>query len=325
MRDRPADILVAGAGPAGATIARLLAKRGRRVTLVDPAMPSVDRLEIVAPSGNPVIEALGLAPLLRRTAIARPCLGIRRRWGAAETEIDDFFRRPGGLGFAIDRMKFDDALRAAAVDAGVTVVAGRVVAARRHAGEMAAEIASASGRFAIAAGLLIDATGRPAAVARRMGARRLPGEALIAERRQIDRSHTHCAEPGWLDVKGRANGWSYRIAGPDGRRESWAVYRPATRGRRYSRLRVEASSMLLSRAAGEGWIAVGDAASSFDPITSQGLVNALSSALVAAGAILSPRGLDDEARSIYSDAIAATFRHSESGRAAVYHALTLRR
>ncbi len=87
----------------------------------------------------------------------------------------------------------------------------------------------------------------------------------------------------------------------------------------------DASSALLSQAAGDGWIAIGDAAASFDPVTSQGLMNALSTALVAAGAILSPGGLDGAARSVYSNAVAATFRYSEAGRSRVYDALTMPR
>jgi flavin-dependent dehydrogenase len=79
----------------------------------------------------------------------------------------------------------------------------------------------------------------------------------------------------------------------------------------------------LSPAADEGWIAIGDAAISFDPVTSQGLVNALSTAVIGAGAILSARGLDEDSCRVYADAAAHTFAHSEAGRAGVYH--TLRR
>ena len=109
------------------------------------------------------------------------------------------------------------------------------------------------------------------------------------------------------------------MSGPGDRLERWAVHRP---DKCAGRVRAErASSALLSHAAGDGWIAVGDAAASFDPVTSQGLVNALSTALVAAGAILSPGGLHEDARRIYSDAVAATFHHSEAGRARVYDML----
>jgi len=323
MHDSHADILVAGAGPAGATIARLLARNGRRVVLVDPGTRHVERLEIIAPAACRVIDALGIAPLLDDASIARRCPGIRRRWGTTQTEIEDFLRRPGGRGFVIDRLPFDEALRMAAKDAGVRFIAGRVVAARHSAGAMVAKIQSGPAAFEIASGLLIDATGRPSAVARRMGARRLTCERLIADRQSVDMPASD-PNAGWLDVEsdvGRQGRWSYAVSGPDGRRERWAIYRPGQHAIVRSHLRVDASSALLSPAAGDGWIAVGDAAASFDPVTSQGLANALSTALVAAGAILSPEGFDEAAHRIYSDAIATTFRHSEAGRARVYDAL----
>jgi flavin-dependent dehydrogenase len=319
MRD--IDVLVAGAGPAGATVARLLARRGRRVALADPGTRCNDRLEIFPPSGLPVLEALDLTRLLDDAAIARGCLGIRRRWGAAPAAIDDFLTHRGGRGFVLDRTRFDQALRTGAADAGVMSITGRVVATRRDAGQTTVTLETPSGRRTIRVALVVDATGRPSAVARRMGARRLASEPLIAERRNVDRTATIRNEPAWLDVKGRRHCWSYQVSGPDGRRERWIVYPPSGHRPRRSSQRADACSAILSRAAGAGWIAVGDAAMAFDPVTSQGLTNALATSVVAAGAILSARGLDEESSRIYSDAITASFAHSESGRAAVYAAL----
>jgi flavin-dependent dehydrogenase len=45
--------------------------------------------------------------------------------------------------------------------------------------------------------------------------------------------------------------------------------------------RVDAGSARLDRAGGEGWLAIGDAAMSFDPISSHGLLTALSTGLAA--------------------------------------------
>jgi flavin-dependent dehydrogenase len=327
MRDRTTDILVAGAGPAGATIARLLALRGRCVVLVDPGTRRTERLEVIAPAACRVVEAVGIAHLLHDPSLAQLCSGIRRRWGTADVEVDDFLRRPGGMGYVVDRAPFDDALGAMASEAGVASVAGRVVAARCDGGNVVVDIESSGQRLSIACGLVIDATGRPSAVARRMGARRMLSERLVAERQSPDglRASERAApwDIPWLDVDGGHDEWSYQVSGPDGRREGWTVYRSGKRigGARTS---TDASSALLSHAAGDGWVAIGDAAASFDPVTSQGLVNALSTALVAAGAILSPVGLDENARGVYSDAVAATFHHSEAGRARVYAALTAR-
>jgi flavin-dependent dehydrogenase len=326
MHNSDADILVAGAGPAGATIARLLARNGRRVVLVDPGTRHVERLEIIAPAACRAIDALGIAPLLDDVSIARRCPGIRRRWGTTQTETEDFLRMPGGRGFVIDRRPFDEALRQAARGGGVKFIAGRVVGARRGAGAMVATVQSGSAASEIAAGLLIDATGRPSVVARRMGARRLICERLIAERQLVETPPVSEPNAPWLEVESdvsRPGQWSYEVSGPNGRRECWAIYRPEQHAIAHSRLRADASSALLSHAAGDGWIAIGDAAASFDPVTSQGLANALSTALVAAGAILSPEGFDEAAGRVYSDAIATTFRHSENGRVKVYAALRL--
>ncbi|MBX9777810.1 MAG: NAD(P)/FAD-dependent oxidoreductase [Xanthobacteraceae bacterium] len=320
MQHRAADILVAGGGPAGATIARLLALRGRQVVLVDPGTRRTERLEIIAPAACRVAEAVGIAHLLYDASLSWPCSGIRRRWGTAEIELDDFLRRPGGKGYVIDRAPFDDALRAMAMDVAVERIAGRVVAARREGGAVVVGVQSGAQRISIAAALVIDATGRPSAVARRMGARRLPSERLVAERQPVDVLRAPDRETPWLDVDGAHNAWSYQVSGPNGRCEAWTVYRPGDRPGRPQSC-ADASSSLLSRAAGDGWIAIGDAAASFDPVTSQGLVNALSTALVAAGAILSSDGLDDNARGIYADAVAATFHHAEAGRARVYAGL----
>ncbi len=176
----------------------------------------------------------------------------------------------------------------------------------------------------IRAPIVVDASGRPAVLARGLGARRSVSERLLAERRGAERRHDLAGAPSWLEVDSALRSWSYSIAGPNGRRESWTVYRDDGRRRRGAGLRVNAASSCLSHAAGPGWIAVGDAASAFDPIASQGLVNALSSALVAAGAILSPDGLSADAASGYCDIVAATFANSERGRRAVYDELAKR-
>jgi flavin-dependent dehydrogenase len=78
---------------------------------------------------------------------------------------------------------------------------------------------------------------------------------------------------------------------------------------------------VLSRAAGKGWIAVGDAAAAFDPITSQGLANALGSALVAAGALLSRNYTAPAVERGYSDLVLMTFSYSETLRREIYQSM----
>lgn len=320
-RDQCADILVAGGGPSGATIATLLAMRGKRVTLIDPEINRVRRLELIAPPGIPVLQALQLTWLLDDRSMSRPCLGIRRRWGISPTETDDFVYHRGGTGFVIDRRRFDGVLRAEAQNAGVDVVTARVVGVERTARGIAATIRTEGSQRVVLADCIVDATGRSAAVSRRLGALRLRAEPRIAEWRRVDPQPRPSEDPVWLEVEGSDSCWSYRISGPGGLQESWTIYPAPRRTGAHSRVCTDASSACLLQAAADKRIAVGDAAAAFDPIASQGLVNALATSVVAAGVFLSPRGLDEEACMIYSQAVLATVQRTEIGRAWAYATL----
>jgi flavin-dependent dehydrogenase len=194
-------VLVAGAGPAGAIAARLLARHGRQVTLVDPGSCATDRLEVLPPSGCLLLQALDLVDILHDPQVVRPCLGIRRRWGAMAPEFDDFLRRPGSAGYVVDRAQFDVRLRAAASEAGVRIMRGRVVAAQCEGERIQASIRTCAGDLVLAAGVAVDATGRPAVLARRLGARRRVMERLVAVRSENSHANNADDEPIWLEVE----------------------------------------------------------------------------------------------------------------------------
>jgi flavin-dependent dehydrogenase len=313
------DVLVVGAGPAGSCIARLLALRGRQVLLIDPLGPHHGRSEVVAPMALRLLDAGGVASMLEDSIVSRRCLGIKRVRSDSIIATDEFFRYPGGGGYVVDRSRFDEKLRKSATDAGAKFIQGRLKGVKYRQGSFQSIIRTGSSMMTACSDILVDATGRPALVGRRLGADRIVSETLLATRRDdSDELSSVGTGPVWLQIQGSAERWSYHIAGPDGRRQIWEIAkRKSKKGTPHV---MDASSARLSRAAGERWVAVGDAAASFDPITSQGLANALSTALVAAGAILSPRGLDMEAADIYSDVVGSTFDNSERGRAKVYAA-----
>jgi flavin-dependent dehydrogenase len=320
LRELCAEYLVAGAGPAGLTIARVLARRGRRVFVVDPGHQRHQRLELLAPAALATVEALGLSPLLADPTVSRPCLGIRRHGADGKIDYEDFLQHRYRTGFVIDRAIFDERLRAAAVEAGATLCAGRVLRASpddravTFRGE-GGELCRAS--FTVA---VIDATGRAALVARRMGARMQVRDRLTAELIEEVPEGSDVDRPGWLDVGRTEAGWRYHIRGANGRAQGWLVGPPRKATARIGGWRLDASSAALSEAAGESWVAVGDAAVAFDPISSQGLYNALSSAQVAAGMLLAGATGPDR-RQFYSSAVLATYYRSEIGRAATYHGL----
>lgn len=313
MRSGPPSVIVAGGGPAGLTVARLLALRGWRVVVAAGGSRAVRRLELLAPEAMRTIAALGLEALLADRAIARPCLGIRRP--GLRAEFEDFLRHPAGHGYVVDRVRFDACLRDAARAAGAEILPLRVTGLASDGAALRVRGGAGDGTLPLT-GILVDATGRAAMVARRKGAGIAFRDRRVAELIEDKDDPDAGDAPAWLDYRSDAGGWTYRIRGPAGSVQTWRVlYGGATTPGAIRT--VDASACILSRAAGEGWIAVGDAAMSFDPIASQGLFNALSSALAASGLLLSREGLTAATAEAWSGAVAATFLESEVGRAAI--------
>jgi len=123
--ERRVDVLVVGAGPAGSIAALVLARAGASVTLVDKARFPRDKacgdfvgprglqvladLEVPEPAGLDVGDMVVVGPTGRRVVL--PCFDGTTYPGRAR---------------AVTRAVFDDALHAAAVDAGAVPVEGRV-------------------------------------------------------------------------------------------------------------------------------------------------------------------------------------------------------
>src|SRR5207247_861371 len=81
-------------------------------------------------------------------------------------------------------------------------------------------------------------------------------------------------------------------------------YRPAVRPR------LQASgSALLDRLTGHGWLAVGDAAASYDPLSSHGIATALATGCDAADALLAAWRGDREAITEYEDRVRSSYEH----------------
>lgn len=310
------DVLVCGAGPAGATVSRLLSNGGMNVAVVDPMTRTTERLELLAPSTARLFDAVGFGVLLGDPHLVRFCSGIRRDWGG-KISVEEFMSHRGGAGYVVDRRRLDAVLREASRKAGARLIRGRVTAIERDHSMFRARVRRDGLNISVLARTVVDASGRAAALARRLGARRLIHESLLACRTQALPNDTR----GRLLVEGNSAGWSYRLVGPDGRCESWQVG-PKDARRGSEGLVVDASSVLCFPPAAPGWAAIGDAAASFDPLCSQGIANALSTALTVAGAVVSSNGMGEPAAKAYSEAVRRTFENAEYGRRLSYATLS---
>jgi flavin-dependent dehydrogenase len=309
------EVVVAGGGPAGAAAALVLARCGRRVLLANCDEGGVFRVgEAVPPAVRPLLRDLGV--LDRFLADSHlPCPGNVSVWGADEPVATDFIFDPNGQGWHLDRARFDATLRCAARDAGAEMVRARLIGvARVVAGWRATLAGGEHDGNELRTAWLLDATGRRGAVARSAGAIRRRDDALVAH-------YTRFQAPAQTDLDGRTaieaepDGWWYTARVPSGERvvalltdadlidraalASAEAFAARLRETRYIRDLLMAhgykpvgpprasgaQTAWLDRVCGVGWAAVGDAAISFDPLSSQGILTALFTGLQAGLAV----------------------------------------
>lgn len=316
MTEARCDVAIFGAGPAGAALAAALAGRFR-VALVERRVGPAERIgESLPPQAVISLERLGLGEAARRTQHLA-YHGVRSVWGAERPSVQDFLRMPHGAGLHIDRCGFEAALIEAATERGALLLRpARLKSLRRGLGGWRAVLHVPGEAIAIRARVLVDATGRSAAIARRLGRRRIATDKLIA------RYAYFSAQPdrrtGFTLLEAATGGWWYAAPVPAGRMvvafhtdsdlaatalRSGAGFRAALSATQLISPEVQhpfdgdpqprtvaANSVRLDCPAGQHWLAIGDAVLSFDPLSSQGLFNALTTALLARDAIAAHLG-----------------------------------
>lgn len=303
------DVAVVGGGPGGCACALMLRGHapGLSVALVEASRYAGPRIgETLPPPAAVLLRHLGAWDAFRAQG-HRAAYGTAAAWGGAEPHDNDFVFQLHGTGWQLDRGAFDAMLAARAQARGVRVLRGTRVAGAAREGEGWRLRLSPGGT--LRARFVVDATGSGAGFARRHGGARHAVHDRLAGFCRFFRE-TERTDPRTL-VEACANGWWYTAALPGGRRivacmtdtdlargmgleaeDAWFALLRASAPRVARLVRAAepegapvvraARSRRLRPAAGDGWIAVGDAASTFDPLSSQGVLKALRSGVYAA-------------------------------------------
>jgi FAD-dependent halogenase len=311
------DAVVIGGGPAGSTVARLLALWGHSVLILARA-PDAARgaAESIPPSTRKLLATIGVLESIDAAGFLRTT-GNTVWWGAREGHIEPFGAPGDAPGYQVFRPELDRLLLARAADAGAEAIGDAHVRGVRFENDARAIVeyqregqapATVCCRFAL------DASGRTGVIARRGFRRHEPGfltQAFIGEWQQDggwdlpDHSHTL--------VETYAEGWAWSVPLSEKVRQiGVAVDGAATRERRgpslHGTYRAEigktrqlnalTAGATLERAwacdaslysshaySGPQFLLIGDAASALDPLSSFGVKKALASAWVGAIAV----------------------------------------
>ncbi|MCP3384897.1 tryptophan 7-halogenase [Bradyrhizobium sp. CCGUVB4N] len=309
------DVVVVGGGIAACATAIALARTGVRTGL-SYSVTTRPRLavgETVPPDVRKLLGELGAwEKFLEQRHEA--CLGSCSAWGGTELGYNDFVLNPQGSGWHLDRARFEALLLGEAESRGVALFPIAKCASLEQAADggivLGAITPSGDGRH-LTARYIVDATGSRSVIARQMGARQIPLDRLSFVYGFFDAPEA--AAPSQLTLlEAQELGWWYKARLPDRRlaiafasdasiirdhnlahASEWlALLRTtshvaqAIEGYRLKDIVVRAApSFRLDRVTGANWLAVGDAAAACDPISSQGIMNALEDGIRAAAAI----------------------------------------
>ena len=286
------DIVILGAGPAGAAVALGLKRLGHSVTLISEWR----RFAALEGVSVRVLEALRSAGL--HQALAEATLPSQRQvnWNGQQ--------HAQNIEYLLDRPLFDRGLREDLRLAGVELIEGRVLTVQSSTNGHRIEI---DGREPLLAPFLVEARGRQApAIGKGL---RGPETVSLLNRWQGSPGSTASAveslEDGWAWMARRADGqcyWQWTVdvasAGLPGKAMLLDYCRQRRQGSKLAasffagaaqsdlQLHARSSTAILSpQVCGENWIRVGDAAMAVDPLSGNGIFQSLSSALQAPAVI----------------------------------------
>ena len=300
------DVIVVGAGVAGCSAALFLHQHGYNVGVLklinnENFKPG----ESLPPVANKLLQELGLLEKFKLQNHS-PCYGNKSLWGSETPVTHDFLSDKYGHGWHINRLRFEQLLLDEVIEKGIQVINYKeppIISRHKTFWEIKETEVNLKATF------LFDASGRNSRLPKQMGLKRVSGDKQIAicgffEGIRINEQFSF--------IEAVANGWWYTAPLPDGKVVCSLFTMPDCIHRAkeptitlmkqlqqnkglqnlllnkqpvYTQIYNAGSSVLNNMCAGN-YVAIGDAALTFDPISSHGMVMAMTSARDAAFALV---------------------------------------
>ncbi|MEM9274626.1 MAG: NAD(P)/FAD-dependent oxidoreductase [Cyanobacteria bacterium P01_F01_bin.143] len=346
---RSYDLLIIGSGPAGTTTAIFLAQLGFKVVVLNREFKGKYKIgESLSPFANSILKQLGVWDVFLADGHL-PCYGNKSSWGKPQLDYYDFINHPLGHAWHIDRCLFEQRLRERSMELGVELINNSsIVDVAKVEDSWQVQIAQGT---TISARFVVDATGRNHFWARRQGVKRLHDDRQVALVAFLTAKDLPLEDTSSL-VEAVRDGWWYSALLPDRAlvtafmtdidlHQRQAILEPTgwhelMKQTFYTAERVSdryilssekpflvpANSSRLSSFYGENWLAIGDAAMSYDPLSSHGLTMAMVSGRDAAQAIAAYLDGDREALEIYAQQMHLAYSNYATMRSQFYRSET---
>jgi halogenation protein CepH len=332
------DTVVIGGGPAGSTIATLLARQGLTVTLFEKkTFPRFHIGESLLPASLLILEELGVHERIKQGFLKKP--GGKWYYGD-KAVLSDFGNGPRGTSFAnnpyaymVKRDEFDQILLQNAASSGVRVLEQHTVIDVLKEGERVKGVVAKDAQGSASeyeCDMVFDCSGFGAVI---------PTKFHLRKENRLKRmavfGHYKCTalnedvKNGWFVGQMVYNGWTWMIPlgpelisvgvviplekfksanqSPQEFLESYMQTTPIVKQGLSSNPQLQGKVHIYgnlgyttSRAHGDGWVLVGDAAFFIDPCYSTGVHLALSMAKEAARLYLESRRKETPAKEVFA-------------------------
>lgn len=309
------DVVILGAGPAGATTALALRKSQPHLSVVMIEACDFQAMrpgEILPREATPILQQLDVLDFFLEQN--HPQLHFDSASPAESTAAPGLY---GGMlsegGWYLDRARFDSMLSGYAAASGASFIRAALTEAQFLSDNSWQLVAQSSmNSHVLNASFVVDATGRSAWFAGEIGVPQVAHDTLVGVVRVVDLGRAEPVGNGPL-IEPFEHGWWYSAPTADNRlavvamtdadickrlqlahAAQWTEHlqtAPLTR-ERVARLKIRgelsvraAHTRSLHNCCGKNWLAVGDTAASVDPIASHGVLRALRFGVHASDAI----------------------------------------
>lgn len=286
------------------------------LALIEQSSYSTIRIgETLPPTVQPLLEQLGVWSAFLNEGHT-PAYGTSAAWGSDKLWANEFIFHAVGHGWHLDRRRFDAMLARVAAKRGVTVYANTKIISSSPYGKKKWQLTACDlngDSISINASFVVDATGRRAVFASQRNIRKIFLDQLLGVCIFFNLNRNAPVTETYTLVEACDQGWWYSALVPEERiavcfmsdadivkknhLHSTAAWFELLGETQHIKARVQQAepisspavrasfSQRLERMTGDAWLAVGDAATTFDPLSSQGIFKGLRSGIMASYAI----------------------------------------
>jgi flavin-dependent dehydrogenase len=336
------DVAIIGDGPAGSTVASMLAKSGISVCLIGLPPSSSNKIlfgETLSPNIKFPLKYLGVwKDFLDDEHL--PSAGNLSAWGEEKIREKNFIFNPNIHGWHLDRLKFNLMLLNAARRVGAYYFNSKIESVDKHFNngfEISFKNQNGLMPHFLHSDFVVDATGRKSWFSYKMGIRKSIFDNLCGYVCFFSSGIEGDSDSMTL-IESVSDGWWYTALLPRNIRvisfftdsnlpisvsmKAFSEWKKTMiRNTKYVRMSIDkynyhaisgpqimmSNSSRLEKMVGENWLAVGDAAATYDPLSSRGIITAINDSINASVTIIKHLNGDVQCLEDYNKCIIANF------------------